>query len=144
MYGVEIRPRRAASAAPATIPIVIATGNEATNLMPVDAKPAPTPYEHDDDPDAAAHHADPDHPLATAEIAAQAVQPVERSNDPSSQQERSDERGDRRCNRQRDDLHVVVHAEHHPARAEHDRERQRRCKQREGGDLEAQRHARTR
>jgi len=39
MYGVEIRPRRAASAARATIPIVIATGNEATNLMPVDAKP---------------------------------------------------------------------------------------------------------
>ena len=59
-----------------------------------DARAVPAPREHDDDADSAAHHADPDLPLADAAATAQAVQPVQRSKDQPPRDSQSQEEPD--------------------------------------------------
>jgi len=66
-------------------------------------------------------------------------QPLERPEDPAREQQGADQRGERGGDRDREDLRVVVHPEHDPARGEDDGERQADGEQGQRRDLEAQR-----
>ena len=51
--------------------------------------------------------------------------------------ERGDHRGERRSGRDRQDLHVLAHVEHHPAGEQHGAERQQDGEERQPGELQA-------
>ena len=76
--------------------------------------------------------------LAAGEPGGGRPQPLQGTEDPAREEQRADQRRERRGDGDGEDLRVVVHAEHHPARGEHDAERQADGEQRERDDLEPQ------
>ena len=66
------------------------------------------------------------------------AQLVDRPHDPAGQEQRSHHRRERRRSRHGEDLDVVVHVEHHPARGEHRSQRQHHREQGEARELQAQ------
>src|SRR5262249_1564318 len=67
---------------------------------------------------------------------------LDRPQQPAGEQQRPDNGRQRRRRRDGEDLHVVVHVEHHPAGGEYGYERQAHGEQRERGGLQAQRRQR--
>src|SRR6266545_2681557 len=65
--------------------------------------------------------------------------PIERARDAARQDDAGTGRSGRRSGGDREDLHVVAHVEHHPAREEHDRPRQHDREKCKAGELKTHR-----
>ena len=77
--------------------------------------------------------------VSGCELRRSSAQPLERPQDAARKQCGADERRQRRGERHRSDLDVRVHPEHHPARREHDGEREAHRAEHERSELQAQR-----
>ncbi len=85
---------------------------------------------------AAAGHAGGE--VARGELRRGRAEPIQRAEDPAPEQQRATGGRERRCGRDCEDLDVVVHVEHHPARRQHRGEREHDGEQRERHELEPQ------
>jgi hypothetical protein len=77
--------------------------------------------------------------VAGGELRRSLPEALERAEDAARQQHRAGEADERGRDRDGRDLRLVVHAEHHPAGREHDRERQADRREHERGELHAER-----